>query len=233
MGELVWTHWIFTTAKLKDHDVWRLRSTHFGRGVDFDSQSQGQDSRGRPWYGRQHNDHAGQYRFRLSSKDEAEAELRTEWIKHAYGKLPRKVRGVMRFDYISRRDLDGTEIDKQLDDADQDYFYKLGFEVAYFMNKQWHWPTAVIFCRPVDQAFEVWNPQTGSEYGSRSLSVRQHPRRVAMRGCQSHPTSRRGYPSYRGSPRWPGAHENVDGTVIVGMPARSGKWRTVTCWHCP
>ena len=27
------------SAKLDDHDVWRLRSTHFGSGFDFDSQT--------------------------------------------------------------------------------------------------------------------------------------------------------------------------------------------------
>ena len=94
--------------------------------------------------------------------------------------------------------------------------------MANHMNRDWGWPTVVATFQPIRIEARtystIWSPdkQTG-------LPVRQHPRRVAMRGCQSHRTSSRGYSSYRGQRRWPGAHENVDGTVIVGMPARSGK----------
>ena len=223
-----WSHWVFSAHKLDDHDVWVLSNTHFGGGFDFDKQTSGQ-RQGRQWYARQHNPEAGRYYLEMSSMAEAEKWLGAARLKQVTDRLPRRCRGVMRFDYVSRPELDGVEIDDELNRADWMYFDNLGLNMANHMNRDWGWPTVVATFQPGEDRskdiFAIWSPDKQTR-----LPLRQHPRRVAMRGCQSHPTSRRGYSSYRGQRRWPGAHENVDGTVIVGMP-RSKLPTIVTIWR--
>ena len=168
MGELVWTHWIFTTAKLKDHDVWRLRSTHFGRGVDFDSQSQGQDSQGRPWYGRQHDKAAGKLIMRLAYDREWEREIKPEDLKRIYEALPNKCRAVMRMDYVSREDFQfGQTVPTDRDHADSKYFDNLTAEFSFFMMRSWRFMNVLAY-KIGENTFVVWDPS------KRALTAR-HP----------------------------------------------------------
>jgi len=211
-----WSHWVFCAHKLDDHDLWVLSSTHFGGGFDFDKQSSGEHN-GRKWYAVQHNPHAGRYYLEMSSMAEAEKWLGAARVKEVTDRLGRRCRGVVRFDYVSRPELDGVEIDDELNRVDWMYFYNLGLNMANHMHRDWGWPTVVATFQPKEDRskdiFDIWDP---AKQGG--LPLRQHRRPIVMRCRHAHRPSLskpRLLAGYRGKRRWPGAHENVDGTVIV------------------